>query len=59
MKKIIEKMDQILRNNILTNKDISNGVLTNSFFERTDISENKKKELKKLNEDLKQNLKSK
>lgn len=57
MKNIIEKMDQILRNTVLYNKDISGSLLTEFFFNRSDISENKKEELKNLNEQLKELLK--
>lgn len=57
MKETIEKMDQILRNIVLYNEDISGGLLTESFFNRTDISENKKNELKILNKKLKESLK--
>lgn len=57
MKNIIEKMDEILRNTVLYNEDISGSLLTEKFFNRSDISENKKEELKNLNEQLKELLK--
>lgn len=48
---------QILRNTVLYNEDISGSLLTEKFFNRSDISENKKEELKNLNEQLKELLK--
>lgn len=56
MQKIIEKMDEILRNTVLYNEDLFGGLLTEAFFNRKDISENKKEVLKKLNEQLKLEL---
>ena len=51
--KIIQKRVNILRNTNLFVTDIKDDFLTESFFERKDISRNKKEILKQLEDELK------
>lgn len=51
--KIIQKRVNILRNTNLFVTDIKDDFLTKSFFERKDISKNKKEILKQLEDELK------
>ena len=51
--KIIQKRVNILRNTNLFVTDIKDDFLTESFFERKDISKNKKEILKQLEDELK------
>ena len=50
---IIQKRLNVLRNTNLFATDIKDDFLTKSFFERKDISKNKKEILKQLEDELK------
>ena len=50
---IIQKRVNVLRNTNLFVTDIKDDFLTKSFFERKDISKNKKEILKQLEDELK------
>lgn len=50
---IIQKRLNVLRNTNLFVTDIKDDFLTKSFFERKDISKNKKEILKRLEDELK------
>lgn len=50
---IIQKRLNVLRNTNLFATDIKDDFLTKSFFERKDISKNKKEILKRLEDELK------
>lgn len=50
---LIKQKDDILRNISLLSTDIDNNYLTESFFKKTDISENRKTTLKQIENSIK------